>query len=631
MGMEFPSFDHAGKIAEQDYEFSMVGDFPLRIKKWRPYVICLIFLVLFSVLVVRLLQIQVVEPHDFGLRAVDLVAKAREQQHQTLLVDSGRGTIYDRHGEALTGERNYRVVVFPFSQYAQTDDQVQLDQLATILGWTKEGLLQQWREIDQPQTLRSAETGEAIVVTEAQAVQIEALAVPGIHAFYSEGDRYAMDRPAHHLLGTIGRDRERLQDHLTDEVLTEKRISAVGLRGLEASFDTFLRHEGAHRLTYAVDGSGHPLYGKKTEAVNTLHSGGDEAKSLVTTLDTDLQRMVERAMDDPNPAFHSESGIERITDGAAVVLDISNGDVLAMVSRPLETASDAEWPGWVNRALMPMEPGSIFKTVVAAAALDMGIVSEDDEFHCDGMLDVYNVPCWTLDQGGHGTISFADAYAESCNVVFAQLAADIGGEGLEDYAKKLGLGQKVSWTGSVYHDEDFMQLHEEQAGQIFHPESTKSDGFVLAQTGIGQRDVRVTPLQAANMVVSLFHPGELLHPRVVSDIQYANGDPYFHFVPRSDVLDVPIKEEVLTTIRELMTDVVSDGTATAGLSEADWSLGGKTGTAQISDTGKENHWVIGYGPAENPQYAVAVVNRAVSGHHTTHLDVFRTIMDGLAR
>lgn len=485
----------------------MVGDFPLRIKKWRPYVICLIFLVLFSALVARLLQIQVVEPNAFGSQAVDLVTQAREQQHQSMLVDSGRGTIYDRHGEALTGERNYHVIVFPFYDDTPFTDPDQLDQLATILGWTKEELLQQWRKIDQPQPLPTAETGETMGVTEAQAAQIEALRIPGVHALYSEGGRYTVERPAHHLLGTIGWHSDRPRDHDIEEVRKgEKRTGFVGLRGLEASFDAFLRHEGANHLSYAVDGKGRPLSGQNTERVHSFSGSGDEVKSIVTTLDAGLQRMVEQAMDDPNLTIHTESGIERIIDGAAVVLDISNGDVLAMASRPLETASDAEWPEWVNRALIPMEPGSIFKTVVAAAALDMGVVSEGDEFHCDGMLDVYNVPCWTLDQGGHGTLTFADAYAESCNVVFAQLAADIGGEVLEDYAKKLGLGQQVSWKGSVYHDEDFMQLPEEQAGQIFHPDSVKADGYVLAQTGIGQRDVRVTPLQATNMVASLFHP-----------------------------------------------------------------------------------------------------------------------------
>src|SRR5690606_6475127 len=104
-----------------------------------------------------------------------------------------------------------------------------------------------------------------------------------------------------------------------------------------------------------------------------------------------------------------------------------------------------------------------------------------------------------------------------------------------------GLGEKVGWQGDVYHDDVFVQLPEEAAGQIFHDESAAQDGYALAQTGIGQRDVRMTPLQAANMVVSLFHPGQLLHPRVVSEIQYANGDPYFRFEPSVESVDKPIK------------------------------------------------------------------------------------------
>lgn len=605
----------------------------MRINKWRPYFIGFLFLLLFGGLVARVLQVQLLEPQAFGPREIDLVTKANEQQNQSFLVDSGRGTIYDRHGFALTGERDYHVIVFPLIRKEHTVYEEQLSEIADILGWSDEQLLGQLRQVDQPQTLKSADTGEAVTVTEAQAEQIQELQVPGIHALYSEEDRYAPDRLAHHLLGTIGLNPDRIKQDFADELETGQYelTDAVGLRGLESSFEYFLHNSGVNRLTYTVDGTGHPLNGKKTEWINSLESEGDSAKSLVTTLDADIQRIVEQALDQSSSSGESEPGAKGIKDGAAVVLDIATGDVLAMVSRPREGTGEEELPGWVNRALQPIEPGSIFKTVVAVAALDQGLVRREDEFYCDGKLDEYNLPCWTIDRGGHGHLTFADAYAESCNVVFGQLAAKLGGETIETYAKKLGLGQTVGWRGDVYHDDAFVQLAAEEAGQIFHDEGAKHDGYALAQTGIGQRDVRVTPLQAVNMVVSLFHPGKLLHPRVVSDIKYANGDPYFSFELSAESLEAPVKAETLQTVRELMTRVVTDGTATSRLSGAVWSLGGKTGTAQIAKTGKEHKWMIGYGPVEKPQYAVAVVAREVSGDDQTHLDVFRAIMDGLAK
>lgn len=601
--------------------------------KWRVYIIVIIFMVMFGGLFVRLMQVQLWEPQAFGPREVDLVTRANQQHSQSFLVDSGRGTIYDRNGVALTGERDYHVVVFPLVRKEQPLYRQELSEIAGLLGWSDEQLLQQLRKVDKPQTLKSVHTAEPVTVTEAQAEQIQALQIPGIHALYSEEDRYATDRLAHHLLGTIGFNPDRIKHDFQEELKTGEYTltDAVGLRGLEASFEQFLHNSGVNRLTYTVDGAGHPLVGERTEWVNTLRSDSDSAKSLVTTIDARIQQVVEHAVDQPPSPGAAVSSAEGVEDGAAVVLDIATGDVLAMVSRPREGTGEEKLPGWVNRALQPMEPGSIFKTVVAVAALDQGMVQSEDNFYCDGKLEEYNLPCWTFDQGGHGHLTFADAYAHSCNVVFGQLAVQLGEETIADYANKLGLGRKISWQGDVYHDDAFAQLSEEEAGQIFHDERAEQDGYALAQTGIGQRDVRVTPLQVANMVGSLFHPGHLPHPRVVSEILYANGDPYFHFAPSMEPLESPIKTETLQTVRDLMAGVVADGTATSRLSGALWQLGGKTGTAQIAETGKEHKWMIGYGPAESPKYAVAVVVREVSDDSQVHMDVFRAIMDGLAR
>lgn len=586
------------------------------IKKWRPYLIVLLFLLLFGGLIVRLLHVQLIEPRAFGLREVDLVTNAVQQQSQSFLVDSGRGTIYDRNGVALTGERDYHVIVFPLIQQEQPLYESELGEIAEILGWTEEQLLQQLQDVEQPQILQSPHTQHPVTVTEAEAERIQNLQVPGIHALYSEADRFATNRLAHHLLGTVAPNPE--HDSRDAEA---NAPDIVGIRGLEKSFDPFLHDLAVNHLSYAVDGQGKSLNGKKTEWVNSSTADHSDTKSVETTVDADVQRIVEQAMD-------REAG--GIDDGAAVLLDIATGDVLAMASRPTQGEAGDELPSWANRALLPVEPGSIFKTVIAVAALDQGLVSPDAPFHCDGKLDEYNLPCWTFDEGGHGHLTFAEAYAESCNVVFGMLATQLGGDTIESYAHKLGLGTTVGWRGDVYHNDAFVQLPEEDAGQLFHDDASKRDGYALAQTGIGQRDVRVTPLQAAYMVVSLFHPEKRLYPRVVQTINYANGDPYFSFPVKEERHDDPIKPETLQTVRELMQDVVTDGTATHHLADAAWPLGGKTGTAQIGETGNAHRWMIGYAPAENPQYAIAVVSRNEAGDNGTHMHVFRAIVDGLA-
>lgn len=586
----------------------------------RTVVLAILLFTMFAALIVRLLHIQVWEPEAFGTGHVDLLTQANEQQTQVFLADSGRGTIYDRRGAALTGERDYHIIVFPLARPID-----RLTELSAILGWTEEALQGALREIDQPQFLKDTKTGRPIAVSEAQARAIQDLNIPGVHALYSEGDRYAPNRLAHHLLGTIRFNTEAKQGIESGEGVS---TGAVGSRGLEKSFDPFLRVSGVNRVTYAVDGAGKPLSGDQTEWENTLALGSESPKSLVTSVDAQIQQIVEQALDQSSSAAPlSRRGV---SDGAAVVLDIASGDVLAMASRPHEGEKGEDGlPGEANRALLAMEPGSIFKTVIAVAALDQGIVRREDEFFCDGKLHAYNLPCWTLGEGGHGHLTFADAYAESCNVVFGELAVQLGGDTIAEYADKLGIGHKIGWEGQVYHDQQFAQLPEEEAGQLFHDKRDRHDRYALAQTGIGQRDVRVTPLQAANMVVSLFHPGKLHHPRVVSEIQYDNGDPYFTFEPQVQQTDNPIKSDTLQTVRQLMIEVVQSGTASP-LSDAEWKLGGKTGTAQVAKTGKEHKWMIGFGPLDKPQYAVAVVSRYSEGGEA-HLDTFQAIMDGLAR
>lgn len=599
----------------------------------RHYALIFIILLLFGGLSARLAQIQLWEPHAYGPQAVDLIVKAAQGQSESFLVDSGRGTIYDRHGHALTGERDYHVIVFPLIRQASPLYEEQLRELAVILGWTDEQLLRQLRHADQPQLLSSENSGDVVTVTEWEAEQIQRLRIPGVHALLSERDRYASNRIAHHLLGTIGIAPEQVKRDFPDEWEAGQydETDAIGLRGLEAAFEPFLHNAGVNHLTYTVDGKGRPLNGEQTAWVNTLKTGDDEVKSLVTTIDAEVQDIVEKAMDETPTASGEKSGT-RIHDGAAVVLDIASGDILAMASRPREGEGADGLPGWVNRALQPVEAGSIFKTAVAVAALNEGLVTSGDVFVCDGELEAYNLSCWTNDEGGHGQLTFAEAFADSCNVVFGKLAVELGGETIASYARKLGLGRTVGWQGTVYRDDTFAQMPEEEAGQIFHDEHAVQDVYALAQTGIGQRDVRVTPLQAANMVAALFHPGELPRPRVVSAIQYASGDPYFDFSPIMEPISERVKEETLRTVRELMLGVVDDGTASSRLSDAVWSLGGKTGTAEIANKeGKTHKWMVGYGPAEAPEYAVAVVAREASGDGVPHLDTFRAIMDGLGR
>jgi cell division protein FtsI/penicillin-binding protein 2 len=339
----------------------------------------------------------------------------------------------------------------------------------------------------------------------------------------------------------------------------------------------------------------------------------------MTTLDLDKQRLVEEAMD--------QAGIET---GAAVLLDASNGDILAMASRPnfdpnqVDLTNDA----WRNRALKQTAPGSVFKTVVAAAALEEGVTTPEEVFTCDGALGKYNFSCWKQD--GHGDISFAQAFAQSCNIAFAKTAMRMNGDMMVDYAARLGLTVKPGWkTDMLFKLPNFNQLDQADPGEVFAAATPKNDEGVLVQTSIGQRDVRISPLQAANMVVAIVNNGKRVESRLVTRITYKNGTMMKDF-PVNLAEGEQISRETAAQLRKLMRLVVTEGTGQQ-LQNAIWPIAGKSGTAQIAG-GEINQWFIGYAPYDKPRYVLAVVaeNMPASAGSNLAIKAFQTIMDGLA-
>lgn len=187
------------------------------------------------------------------------------------------------------------------------------------------------------------------------------------------------------------------------------------------------------------------------------------------------------------------------------------------------------------------------------------------------------------------------------------------------------------WNGKVFHDPSFAQLAEEQTGLIFADSTNKKDEGVLVQTGIGQRDVRMTPVQATNMITSVFHQGKTMEPRLVKEIKDAEGRMLFRFREQTIEGAKPLKPETAASVKALMRQVVTDGTASS-LKNATWSLAGKTGTAQIGvDKDRYNKWMIGFGPVETPRYSVAVLLRSVDDAGDQRaIKIFEKVMNNLA-
>jgi cell division protein FtsI/penicillin-binding protein 2 len=466
-------------------------------------------------------------------------------------------------------------------------------------------------------------SGKPVALNKLQMEQLTALELPQL-LISSYRQRYTETQIARHVIGFIGQNPERITRQYADQFHNGEMqlTSRIGGSGLEKAFDPWLQGIGTKSVSQFTDATKQLLPGLGTREVSPQNNY--YPLKVVTTLDDGIQRQTEDAMD----KLH-------VQEGVVVVLDAQNADVVAMASRPNFDPEhiDLSNGNWNNDALMSAAPGSIFKTVTAAAALEKGVVQPDDMFDCRGELGKYGLSCWKKE--GHGRISFREGYAESCNIVFAQVAERLDGTDMEAYANKLGLGVSVGWQGDFMEHPDFHEWDEEDSGQIFAGSTQKQDGGVKAQSAIGQRDVRVTPLQAANMVVTLLRNGDVHSPRVVKEVRFQN-DRLMEALPEKKVAGLPGTISAATARRLLtwMGDVVDHGTGET-LKSAVWKLAGKSGTAQVMDKTKRtmvNQWFIGYGPVEKPKYAVSVLVPNVPENAANEaIPLFREVMNRLAR
>lgn len=547
------------------------------------------------------------------------IAASVWQREQGIILDSGRGHFLDRASRHLTGETYLTVVLFP--QVRDEGDLRAYGQLATRLGTTLTSWQERVASLDGPSFWIPAGASDPIRLDEATADAIDELDLAGVVvAPYTQ--RYLDKAPASQLIGFIGENPERISELYARELQqgSMKLSSELGASGLELAFDSYLQAGEPTTLSLFTDGQRRLLEGRSLRIYQPTNPF--LPIDVVTTIDLDIQQDVEAILDRYG-----------VADGAVVVLDAKEGDIVAMSSRPAyrPDAVNLKQNGWSNRAIKEAVPGSVFKTVIAATALEYGLVEPDDHFFCPGELGRYGLSCWK--QGGHGDLTMAEAFAESCNVAFAKLMERLTSEQVELTAHKLGIEMTVGWS-DVVGGQQFRQLDGEEAGQIFSSLTDKHDGGVRAQTSIGQRDVRMTPLQAANLMLTVLHAGEVTSPRAVSELIYANGARMKDYATKTLVSRKDgISRETASILRDWMRLVVLQGTGQS-LSAREWSIAGKSGTAQVpAKLGDgENEWFAGFAPYENPRYSAAVMlhkSREDSVHEATL--IFGDIMDSLSK
>ncbi len=608
--MEAFRIGHNGKNVEKGD-----GVFVMFKQKQRVFYALVILTGILVVLILRLAYIQLISRTS---KLPDSVYTLQEmsvfQRERGVVLDSGRGNIYDRQGKPITGETVSAAVLFPIDKKSLSNKDGSMDLVAAALGTDTAKLTNIWDKLSVPVFWQGVLKNTPQALNQSQAEHISALKVSGIEVLpYTQ--RYVNKQSGMQWLGHLSELSG--QKHMPHTGFAFKE----GASGLEKTLEPLLRGIGPTTAYYSVDGTNRsiPGTGIQLKSPNNPYY----PLRLHTTIDLSLQQQIE--------ALTQKAGMN---EGAVILLDASNADVLAMVSRPFYNPLDIhpELGAWNNRAVQAAAPGSIFKTVVAAAALEAGVTSTDESFYCSGDYGKYGLSCWK--PSGHGSLTLEQAFAESCNIVFAQLSERLSGEELEITASRLGLGRTVGWEAKNMAGMPLLQpLDHEEAGTIYSSEASTLDGGTRAQSGIGQRDVRVTPLQAANLVVTLLHGGQVRAPRILESLVYANGQVMKEFKPHLSPSGAgSIRPETARLVSSWMEKVVTDGTGKS-LLKARWRLAGKSGTAQVTVQGRQrnNQWFIGYGPVDRPKYAAAVLFQNMpTGGSNQATALFGEIMNLLA-
>lgn len=550
----------------------------------------IIFLCL-SLLFARLMEIQLFRMENFSKHKVNLLEASVKQRSQEVILDSGRGNFLDRNGDPLIYEKVPVLILFPFLNKIEWD----ASKVAKIIGVDKELL---FNEIEKAKKPFAYGDPEPLKLTALQMEKINNLKIPGVFAV----DRKYLPETilAEQLIGIVKENQSELKKRYPDKDFSPQTM--LGISGLEKSFDEFLIAEGNSKLVYHVDGDGAPLFGVNVKYVDPANPY--YPVNIKTTLDKQMQAAAEKLAD--------QNGIKK---GGLVLLDIETNNVLAMVSRPHINQKDPyEGNGIENAMLHQQIMGSVFKTVVAAAAIDYNLNDPARTFDCsrkiNGEADL---------KYQHGMLDFKESFARSCNRTFGQIAnelREIDPNIIETYAGKLGLAGQAGWQGEVFHIENFKQLPDEDKGRVFLSEADKKDKNFTALTGIGQHEVRATPLSVANMMSTIAKGGRKEMVRVASKVEYQNGTNMFEF-PKAEVKGETIAPYTAMKLQELLREVVTNEHGTGRwFQDLPYEVAGKSGTAE---TGKfdnnqqlHNKWFAGYFPFENPKYALVTVNLDVT-------------------
>ena len=561
----------------------------------RTFAVIFFNLLAFSVIFARLYYLQVREADKYKMMS-------DENRISTRFLVPPRGLIYDRNGEIIAKNDQDFQALLVAEQSPNIEKTLQTFKQIIPLSAEEENKI--LKNIKNRRRFIPIKLKDNLSWDEVSKILLRAPDLPGVEIdeglsrYYPYADIYA------HVLGYVGpiSDKDK-----KDNPLYMVPGFKIGKSGLERYFDYKLQGKGG-TIKLEVN-----AYGRVMSEIE--RNNGEEGESLTLTLDARLQQAAYEA-------FGEESG-------AAVVLNVRTGEILALVSTPsfdpnlfTNGISYKHWNALLNNERTPLvnkavsgqySPGSTFKVVVALAALEAGVINLNTRFNCTGGLDVGNIRfhCWR--HSGHGSLNVVEALKHSCDIFFYETAMKLGIDKIHDMAVKLGMGNVLE-----------VGLDNEKAG-IIPTKAWKKARFGTAWThgdaansGIGQGYVLVTPLQLATMLARVVNGGYAVQPTFIKPTEKE--------LAKIKRLDISTKN--IEIVKRGMFEVVNGAGGTAGRARFNIDgalMGGKTGTTQVRRISMKerssgilrdeqlpwrlrNHALfIGFTPVDNPRYAVAVI------------------------
>ncbi|MEH7274484.1 stage V sporulation protein D [Neobacillus vireti] len=491
-----------------------------------------------------------------------LTGQAKGLWSRNIPFEPERGEIIDRNGVPLATNISAPTVYVVPRQIK--DPAGTSEELSKALNTPKENV---YRQITQGQSIIRIKEGRKI--SHEKAKEIRALGLEGVYIGEDSKRHYPFGSYLSHVLGFSGVDNQ-------------------GLMGLELYYDKELSGERGSVKFYAN------AKGERMDDMADDYEHPVDGLDLKLTIDTRIQTIMERELDIAQATYNPDGII-------AIAMDPNNGKILGMSSRPtFDPAEFRNVPQEVYNRNLPVwssyEPGSTFKIITLAAALEEGKVNlEKEHFHDSGSVEVAGarLKCWK--RGGHGSQTFLEVVQNSCNPGFVELGQRLGKDTLFKYIKEFGFGQK---TG--------IDLAGEGSGILFNLD--RVGPVELATTAFGQ-GVSVTPIQQVAAVAAAVNGGTLYKPYIAQELI----DPVTKEVVMRNTPVAKrkvISEETSKEIRHALETVVAQGSGFRAFVDS-YRIGGKTGTAQKAQNGRylENNFIVsfmGFAPADDPQIIVYV-------------------------